>query len=223
MATAIRLRPWQRAALEKFQASEQADFLAVATPGAGKTTFALTCARSVLADRRCRLIVVAPTAHLKVQWAVAAERFGLQLDTEWSATAGRLPLTFTDSSRRISRSPRVAEALRGVATGAFVIFDEIHHAGDDKAWGTSVSRAFEQAGRRLSISGTPFRSDTAAIPFVNYQLDEATSDYEYGYGDALSDGGVVRPVYFPRIDGHMEWTAPDGDVYSAQLPRRPGA
>ena len=39
-------------------------------------------------------------------------------------------------------------------------------------------------------------------------------DYEYGYGDALADGGVVRPVYFPRIDGLMEWTAPDGSFHS---------
>ncbi|MGD9704825.1 MAG: DEAD/DEAH box helicase, partial [Acidimicrobiia bacterium] len=39
--------------------------------------------------------------------------------------------------------------------------------------------------------------------------------YEYGYADALRDGGVVRPVYFPRIDGLMEWTAPDGSLEAA--------
>ncbi len=67
----------------------------------------------------------------------------------------------------------------------------------------------------MCLSGTPFRSDTAAIPFVRYVLDEALPDYEYGYGEALRDGGVVRPVYFPRIDGLMEWTAPDGSIESA--------
>ncbi len=46
---------------------------------------------------------------------------------------------------------------------------------------------------------------------------EARSDYEYGYGEALSDGGVVRPVYFPRIDGHMEWVGPDGSEYSCSF------
>src|SRR5688572_14515806 len=61
----IRLRPWQKAAFEKYVAAGQADFLTVATPGAGKTTFALTVARHVLSERpRARLIVVAPTAHL---------------------------------------------------------------------------------------------------------------------------------------------------------------
>jgi superfamily II DNA or RNA helicase len=113
--------------------------------------------------------------------------------------------------------PGSAQALAGLARSAFVIFDEIHHAGDDKAWGNAVRVAFDGAARRLSISGTPFRSDTQAIPFVNYRLDEAVSDFEYGYGDALRDGGVVRPVYFPRIDGQMEWTAPDGSVLSASF------
>ena len=38
----------------------------------------------------------------------------------------------------------------------------------------------------------------------------ARADVEYGYGDALSDGGVVRPVRFPRTDGQMEWIGSDG-------------
>ena len=65
------------------------------------------------------------------------------------------------------------------------------------------------------MSGTPFRSDTRAIPFVTYAGDEAVPDYEYGYGDALRDGRVVRPVYFPRTNGHMEWAAPDGSLHAA--------
>nr|MBA3251981.1 DEAD/DEAH box helicase family protein [Geodermatophilaceae bacterium] len=72
MTRSIRLRPWQKAALDRFVASSTSDFLAVATPGAGKTTFALTAARHRLAERPGRLVVVAPTAHLKSQWAQAA-------------------------------------------------------------------------------------------------------------------------------------------------------
>ena len=107
-----------------------------------------------------------------------------------------------------------APVLRGLARNAFVIFDELHHAADDRAWGGAVRQAFEQAARRLALSGTPFRSDVQAIPFVRYADDEAVADYEYGYADALRDGGVVRPVYFPRIDGMMEWSAPDGSVHA---------
>ena len=46
---------------------------------------------------------------------------------------------------------------------------------------------------------------------------EAQPDFTYGYADALRDGGVVRPVYFPRFDGLMEWSAPDGSILSANF------
>ena len=59
------------------------------------------------------------------------------------------------------------------------------------------------------------------IPFVRYdptgEGDLAHADYTYGYADALRDGGVVRPVYFPRVDGDMEWTTATGDVVSASF------
>jgi superfamily II DNA or RNA helicase len=80
-----------------------------------------------------------------------------------------------------------------------------------------VLRAFSTAPRRLALSGTPFRSDTRAIPFVRYVLDEASPDFEYGYGEALADRRVVRPVYFPRTNGHMEWSAPDGSLHAASF------
>ena len=222
--TALRLRPWQRAAFDKFSAIDAAsdastgNFLAVATPGAGKTTFALTCARWSLANERRRLVVVAPTSHLKLQWSLAAHRLGLQLDPDWTPAGGvakdvhGIVTTFQQVA-----TGETAKVLRGVAHNAFVILDELHHAGDEKAWGDSVRVAFSTAHRRLCLSGTPFRSDTASIPFVRYDDGQAYADYEYGYGDALRDGGVVRPVYFPRVDGNMEWSAPDGAVLSASF------
>ena len=216
MATRIRLRPWQLQALEKFNASERDDFLAVATPGAGKTTFALTAASQYLAGTRGRrLIIVAPTQHLKTQWSDAAARFGLHLDPAWSAREGTLP---GDVHGIVTTYQQVATSsveLSRLAAGAFVIFDEVHHAGDDRAWGTAIMAAFANAGRRLSLSGTPFRSDVTPIPFVTYHLDEAQPDFEYGYGDALADRGVVRPLFFPRIGGFMEWVAPDGAQVAA--------
>lgn len=50
MTRTVRLRPWQKAALDRFVARPGSDFLAVATPGAGKTTFALAAARHELAS-----------------------------------------------------------------------------------------------------------------------------------------------------------------------------
>ena len=214
--TRIRLRAWQSEALERFAVHPAPDFLAVATPGAGKTTFALTAAVRHLADHPGqRVVVVAPTQHLKHQWASAASRFRLHLDADWSARDPVLPGDVHGVVTTYQQVATSAAELATLAGGGFVVLDEVHHAGDDRAWGSSVLQAFSGASRRLALSGTPFRSDSSAIPFVDYHLDEARSDFEYGYGDALVDGGVVRPVYFPRINGFMEWTTPDGQVLSA--------
>ncbi len=214
----VRLRPWQKEALEKFLAHERPDFLAVATPGAGKTTFALAAAlRSMSNCRQQRIVVVAPTAHLKSQWAQAASRFGLHLEPAWTSATEKLPGDMHGIVTTYQQVSTSADALRKACAGAFVILDELHHAGDDRAWGDAVRTAFTPADRRLALSGTPFRSDTLSIPFVHYKLEEATSDYEYGYANALVDGGVVRPCYFPRINGFMEWMAPDGSLNAASF------
>jgi superfamily II DNA or RNA helicase len=223
--SSIILRPWQRAAFDLFSASTAPDFLAVATPGAGKTTFALACARHQLAAWAGdgvvrRLVVVSPTSHLKVQWSLAAHRMGLQLDPDWSPGFGlaRDVHGVVTTYQQVATGD-TASRLRGIAAEGMVILDEVHHAGHERSWGDSTDRAFELAGRRLSLSGTPFRSDAAKIPFVRYDTtadgDQAHADYTYGYADALRDGGVVRPVYFPRVDGQMEWNTPSGDVLRA--------
>ena len=69
-----RLRPWQRAALTAYDDADRASgFLLTATPGAGKTTFALALAGRLLARRVIdRVVVVCPTDHLRTQWADAA-------------------------------------------------------------------------------------------------------------------------------------------------------
>jgi superfamily II DNA or RNA helicase len=212
----VRLRAWQRHALEDWGQRHERDYLAVATPGSGKTTFALTCALSHLSHRpHRRVIVVAPTRHLTGQWADAAARLGLQLEPDWSPRSGRLP---PDAHGAVVTYQQVATAPTGIARaapGAFVVCDEIHHAGADRSWGEALATAFADAERRLALSGTPFRSDPTPIPFVCYEDDEAVPDFCYGYAEALADGGVVRPVRFPRVDGHMEWRDGEGTSWEA--------
>ena len=218
---ALRLRAWQRAALTQLEASPHPNFLAVATPGAGKTLFALTAVlRALLSRQARRVVIVVPTQHLKQQWAHAAERLDIHLDPEWSAAYGSLP---SDVHGVVVTYQQVAAnpgALRVLVQGAIIVLDEIHHAGESRSWGDGVRFAFEPAVRRLCLSGTPFRSDQSIIPFVRYDGDLAHADYEYGYGEALKQHGVVRPVYFPRIKGVMEWSAPDGSTYSATFDDR---
>lgn len=224
MANAFRLRSWQQVALRKLENCESKNFLTVATPGAGKTTFALTAARRALVSRRTRRIaVVVPTQHLKLQWAEAAERLDIHLDPDWSRSDGPLPSDVHGvvvTYQQVAASP---SSLRTIATGSLTVLDEIHHAADSRSWGDAVRQAFEPAALRLCLSGTPFRSDQSTIPFVRYEGELACADYEYGYGDALRDRRVVRPVHFPRINGHMEWTAPDGRDYSHSFDDSVGA
>ena len=86
------LRAWQQSALDKFLATKPQDFMAVATPGAGKTTFALRIATELMEDRTVeRVIVVVPTEHLKTQWSAAAARVGLALDPAFSNSSAVNP------------------------------------------------------------------------------------------------------------------------------------
>jgi superfamily II DNA or RNA helicase len=216
---AITLRAWQRDALEVFRVRQTPDFLAVACPGAGKTTFALAALRQDLRAERRPVVVVVPTQHLKHQWAQAAARFGLHLEPEWQWRMG-LPSDMHGVVVTYSQAATSAKSLARLAHGGIAVLDEVHHAASERSWGDGVRHAFADSQCRLLLSGTPFRTDDNPIPFVSYSFGDygdAVPDYSYGYGDALADGGVVRPVFFPRFDGHMEWRSSDGEELSASF------
>lgn len=222
--TVSKLRAWQEEAIESYLTTEPRDFLAAATPGAGKTTFALRLAAELLARRTVdRITVVAPTEHLKKQWADAAHRAGIRLDPTFTNAAGRygrhyhgVVVTYAQVAVRAALHRDITESSK-----TLVILDEVHHGGDALSWGDAIREAFESATRRLSLTGTPFRSDTAPIPFVTYLPDKqgirtSLTDYNYGYGRALADG-VVRPVMFMVYAGHMRWKTKAGDEMEAKL------
>ena len=56
--TAGKLRAWQAEAIEHYRTANPRDFLAVATPGAGKTTFALRIATELLEAKLVRRVTV---------------------------------------------------------------------------------------------------------------------------------------------------------------------
>ncbi|MBO9570282.1 MAG: DEAD/DEAH box helicase [Cellulomonas iranensis] len=218
------LRAWQAEAIDLYRERNPRDFLAVATPGAGKTTFALRIATELLESRTVRRVtVVAPTEHLKKQWADAAARVGIRLDPRFSNAQGRHGAGYDGVAvtyAQVASKPAL-HAARTTADRTLVILDEVHHGGDALSWGDAVREAFEGATRRLALTGTPFRSDTAAIPFVQYAPDaqgirRSVADYTYAYGDALRDH-VVRPVIFLSYSGSMRWRTKAGDEISARL------
>jgi len=222
--TATSLRAWQSAALQKYLTEQPQDFLAVATPGAGKTTFALTVAAELLGRRVIdRVTIVAPTEHLKVQWAEAAARVGIPIDPTYTTGAGKVSQDYVGIAvtyAGVAVNP-LAMRIRTERFKSLVILDEVHHAGDALSWGEGVREAFDPARRRLMLTGTPFRSDVNPIPFVTYEpgddgIPRSVADYTYGYAHALADH-VVRPVLFLAYSGEMQWRTRAGDEIAARL------
>lgn len=218
------LRGWQKAAYAEYFRVAKRDFLLVATPGAGKTAYALTIAKELLTRREILSVtIVTPTEHLKYQWAQAAKRFGIAIDPSYRNAQGRAGADFQGVAVTYAQVAAHPALHRGRTENrtTLVIFDEIHHAGDALSWGDAVKEAFDPAKRRLALTGTPFRSDANPIPFVTY-IPEAdgskrsASDYVYGYGPALGDG-VVRPVIFLAYSGEMRWRTRAGDEIAGTL------
>ncbi|MDQ1723262.1 MAG: hypothetical protein QOG52_290 [Frankiaceae bacterium] len=220
----VRLRPWQVRALTSYDEKNGNDFLVTATPGAGKTTFALALATRLL-ERRVvdRIIVVAPTDHLRTQWARAAARFGIDLDPTLSNGVGPVRADmrgYVTTYAQVAAAPMLHRA-RADNKRSLVILDEIHHAGDGLSWGEATEEAFAPALRRLSLTGTPFRTRAdERIPFVRYADDveglRSEADFTYGYREALADG-VVRPVVFAAYTGVSRWRNSAGEVVAASL------
>ena len=218
------LRGWQRRALVKYLTSKPRDFLAVATPGAGKTTFALRIAAELLAEGTVsKITVVVPTEHLKVQWAASAARMGIALDPKFSNSSAQTSSEYHGvvvTYAQVASHP-TRHRVRTENHKTLVIFDEIHHGGDAKSWGEGMREAVDDATRRLSLTGTPFRSDDSPIPFVNYETGadghaRSQADHIYGYADALADG-VVRPVVFMAYSGEARWRDSAGEEHAARL------
>ena len=218
------LRGWQRRALVRYLTTRPRDFLLVATPGAGKTAFALRIAAELLADGTVeKLTVVVPTEHLKTQWASAAAANGISLDPKFSNSSA---MTSEDYHGVVVTYAQVAShpmrhRVRTENRRTLVVFDEIHHGGDAKTWGDAIKEAFGDAARRLALTGTPFRSDDSAIPFVEYVpdgpgLSRSKADHTYGYAEALTDG-VVRPVVFLAYSGEARWRTSAGEEHAARV------
>lgn len=208
----MRLRAWQQRAVAEYEAHGGETFTVCATPGAGKTAYALTVATQAVRDRRInQVIVVAPTDHLRQQWADAAAEFGLNLDPTRSNQGGvTLPEGmhgYVTTYAQVASRP-ILHRHRTQHHRSLVVMDEVHHSGDGLSWGDAVVEAFDPARKRLLMTGTPFRSGAEEIPYITYEESElgrvSVADVTYSYRDALRDG-VCRPVVFAAYTGVARW------------------
>jgi superfamily II DNA or RNA helicase len=194
-------------------------FLASATPAAGKTTFGLHIAHRMLSAKFVsRVVVAGPTTHICRQWAADAGRYGIDLEPNRPNSDGPESADFHGVAvtyQTIAAGPDTHRLAAG-RRPTLLIADEPHHMGDQAAWGLQTRKAFDGARFQLLLSGTPFRSDNSAIPWVTYDEDGLSrADYTYGYPQALVDR-VCRPITFLPYDGEMEWIS-DGRLRSADF------
>ncbi|MGZ4224082.1 MAG: DEAD/DEAH box helicase [Solirubrobacteraceae bacterium] len=209
------LRAWQTQALQRMADWTEGTFLLSAAPGAGKTRPALELARSQLAAGAVKTVIVAcPTAPLTRQWARAASALGVELAPDCDSP--RPPKGFHGVAvtyARIAKAPR--RWARALPPSSLVVADEAHHLGEELAWGEGFATALGACSRWLLLSGTPFRSDAAAIPGVRYDAAGlAQPDHFYTYADAVRDR-VCRPVSFVAYDGTLSWRSGDDVIESS--------
>ena len=203
------LRGWQRRALVRYLAAQPRDFLTVATPGSGKTAFALRVAGELLADGSVEQItVVVPTEHLKTQWALAAARRRHRARPEVQQFVGADVVGVPRRRRHLRPSGQPPDPAPGAHR-------EPPHA--RRVRRDPPRRRREELGRGdprgvRRCDATP-RSHRHPVPQRRRRdpvrhlrarrptgLMRSQADHTYGYAEALADG-VVRPVVFLAYSG----------------------
>ena len=222
-----KLRAWQAEALEAYRARRRGTS-SRSRPRAPARRRSRSGSRPSCSSAGTvrRVTVVAPTEHLKPQWADAAARVGIRIDPAFTQRPGPARRRTTTASRSPTRrSPRSRRCTAPGPRPRRTLVDPRRGPPRRRrpvAGATRCARRSSRPTRRLALTGTPFRSDTAAIPFVRYERGPRRhpprrgADHSYGYGDALRDD-VVRPVLFLSYSGQMRWRTKAGDEVSARL------
>jgi superfamily II DNA or RNA helicase len=203
----MKLRQWQTKCIDlalKQYRDGNSQFLALATPGAGKTMMASELADQLLKSNLADLVVCfspssivakdfSESLHLRTQ-----ERFDGLIGAK-----GR-SLTYQNLQYLDANFWQLFERYR-----VFVIFDEIHHcAGSNidnaNAWGEQIILKIQDKAKfTLALTGTPWRSDAAPIVLSNYMhpSNKISCDYVYGLSEAITDD-VCRVPQIIAIDNN---------------------
>jgi superfamily II DNA or RNA helicase len=220
------LRRWQEEAMPiVLGAIEHEPVLVEACPGAGKTQFGLEVAyRLVAAGQISRVLIVVPTLAIADEWQRSASvatpgapTLPLRSQRDWRAVDPIgdewLGAIITYQSLFASTEMFLAHAT-DPGQRTLVIFDEVHHAGANAAWGASAQEAFASgAAAILSMSGTPFRTKRDPIVFVPSEAGNARPHFRYSYDQAILDG-ACRPVQFVEARGETTFRTEDNQVHS---------
>lgn len=203
----MKLRQWQaeciNSALTQYQKGQR-HFLALATPGSGKTLMASKLADKLLKRDLADLVICFSPS------SIVAKDFGenLHLITQERfdgliGAKGR-SLTYQSLQHLDSTFWQLFERYK-----VFVIFDEIHHcAGSNidnaNAWGEQIILNIQdKAEFTLALTGTPWRSDAAPIVLSNYMhpSNKILCNFVYGLSEAITDD-VCRVPQIIAVDNN---------------------
>jgi superfamily II DNA or RNA helicase len=213
------LRNWQseciNSAISKYKNSKK-HFLALATPGAGKTHMASVLAKQMHElDLIDLVICFSPSSVVSSDFSESlAEQFG----THFDGTIGALGDSFTYQklSSITDQTWRLFDQYR-----VFVIFDEIHHCAgssehDANSWGTKIINEIEEkSAYTISLTGTPWRSDSLPIALSEYckKSGRVICDYIYGLKQAVLDD-VCRIPQIVAVDNDRITVTDNGEKQS---------
>lgn len=189
----MKLRQWQaeciNLALAEYQNGAE-HFLALATPGAGKTVMASELAEQLLKSDKVDLVICfSPSSIVAKDFS---ESLYMRTQERFDGLIGAKgrSLTYQNLQYLDVSFWQLFEQYR-----VFVIFDEIHHcAGSNidnaNAWGEQILLNIQnKATFTLALTGTPWRSDAAPIVLSNYMhpSNKISCDYVYGLSEAIRD------------------------------------
>jgi len=206
----MKLRSWQseciNLAISKFTSSTDSSdfkkhFLALATPGAGKTVMGATLARKLYElDLIDLVLCFSPSSIVSSDFS---DELSTQFKTKFNGKVGSLGDAFTYQKLGTLDNDtwKLFDRFR-----VFVIFDEIHHcAGSSSqnanAWGAPIiEKIRDKAAFTISLTGTPWRSDALPIALSRYcDGQKIQCDYVYGLKQAIKDG-VCRIPQVVAVD-----------------------
>ena len=213
----MKLRLWQaeciNLALAQYQNGDS-HFLALATPGAGKTLMASELANQLLKNNMVDVIICfSPSSIVSQDFK---ESLQLKTNERFDGLIGAKgrALTYQSLQYLDVHFWQLFERYR-----VFVIFDEIHHcAGSNianaNAWGEQIILNIQnKAQYTLALTGTPWRSDAAPIVLSSYQQpnNKIACDYVYGLSEAIGDN-VCRVPQIVAVDNSRITVVDDAET-----------
>ena len=191
------LRRWQKDCVkETLQCFDnKKNVFILAAPGSGKTLTASHIAKRLIDEGRVDYIVCFSPSRMV---STSIQRtFEKVLGRPFNGHLGAIGVSKTYHSMSVSH-----ELLDNLSMSrVLVVFDEIHHCagnGDSpaNAWGMKLLATIQHlATYTLSLSGTPWRTDSLPIPLASYLENDGSikCDFVYGLKEAIQDKSCRLP------------------------------